>query len=149
MTQIERQIDIDRSPQEVFDVLADLDRLPDWATTVVENHDTPDKPLEVGQTFGQTIRLAGRNIRTEWEVIDVERPRHLAYRATGPAGATLEMHQRVEPDGEASRVELELDYELPGGALGDAVDRIYVERRNEREAEHSLHNLKDLLESRS
>jgi hypothetical protein len=33
--------------------------------------------------------------------------------------------------------------------LGEALDRLYVERRNEREVEHSLQNLKVLLEGRT
>jgi uncharacterized membrane protein len=147
MARIERQIEIDRTPGEVFEVLTDLDRLPDWATMVLENHNTPEKPLRTGQTFGQTIRIAGRNLTTEWEVSELEAGRRVAYRATGPAGASLEMHQRIEPRDNGSRVELEIDYDLPGGALGDAVDKLYVERRNEREAAHSLSNLKELLES--
>lgn len=149
MTRIERQTEIDRSPEEVFDVLTDLDRLPDWATMVLENHGTPEKPLRAGQTFGQTIRIVGRNLTTEWEVTECDAGRRVSYQATGPGGSRLEMKQRVEPRGQGSLVELEIDYDLPGGALGDAVDRIYVERRNEREIEHSLKNLKDLLESRS
>jgi uncharacterized membrane protein len=59
------------------------------------------------------------------------------------------MRQIVRPTGGGSRVELDLEYELPGGFLGEAADRVYVERRNEHEAEHSLHNLKDLLENRA
>lgn len=149
MTRVERQTEIDCSPEEVFDVLTDLDRLPDWATMVLENHDTPEKPLRTGQTFRQTIRIAGRNLTTEWEVAECDPGRRVAYKATGPGGSRLEMKQRVEPRDEGSRVELEIDYELPGGALGGAVDKIYVERRNEREIEHSLNNLKDLLESSS
>lgn len=57
------------------------------------------------------------------------------------------MAQQVRGEGGRSRVELDLDYELPGGFAGEFVDRAYAERRNEREAEHSLHNLKDLLEA--
>jgi uncharacterized membrane protein len=147
MARVERQIEVDRTPEEVFELLIDLDRLPEWATMVLENHDTPQKPLRAGQKFGQTIRIAGRNLTTQWEVSELEAGRRVAYRATGPAGASLEMHQRIAPRDGGSRVELEIDYDLPGGALGDAVDRIYVERRNEREAEHSLSNLKELLES--
>jgi uncharacterized membrane protein len=150
MTRIERQIEIDRSVEEVFELLTDLDRLPDWATMVLENHDTPDtpeKPLRSGQKFGQTVRIAGRNLTTQWEVSELETGRRVGYRATGPGGSRLEMHQRVQPRDGGARVELEIDYELPGGALGDALDKAYVERRNEREAEHSLSNLKELLES--
>ncbi len=58
------------------------------------------------------------------------------------------MRQVVVPTDGGSRVELVVDYELPGSFLGELLDRVYVERRNQREAQHSLENLKDLLEGR-
>lgn len=147
MTTIVRHIEIDASPGDVFDVLADLDRLPNWSTITVETHDTPSPPLEPGQTFRQTLRVLGRNIEATWRVESVERPSRLMYDATGPHGAKLRMQQRLRDTGGATQVELEIDYELPGGILGDVLDAAYVERRNEREAEHSLHNLKDFVEA--
>ncbi len=148
MTRIEKTIDIDRSPEEVFEVLSDLDRLPYWATVVVENHDTPDKPLSVGDTFRQTVRVAGQNLETDWKVTEVERPKRVAYEASASGGGQLTMRQMVSARGGGRSVELKIDYELPGGFLGELLDRAYVERRNEREAEHSLSNLKELLEGR-
>ncbi|HEV2069487.1 MAG TPA: hypothetical protein VGR26_06815, partial [Acidimicrobiales bacterium] len=61
---------------------------------------------------------------------------------------SLTMRQVVVPTDVGSRVELVIDYELPGSFFGEVLDRLYVERRNEREAQHSLENLKDLLEGR-
>jgi len=148
MARIERHIEIDREPGEVFEAITDLDLLPDWATVVVETHDLPARPLRNGAAFRQTIRIAGRTLESEWRVAELERPRHVAYEATAPGGGRLAMKQTVVPTDGGSRVELELDYELPGGFLGEVVDRAYLERRNEREVEHSLHNLKDLLEGR-
>lgn len=148
MTRIEKSIDIERSPEELFEVLTDLDRLPSWATVVVENHDTPEKPLSLGDTFRQTVRVAGQNLETDWKVTELQRPSRVAYEATAPGAGRLTMRQIVSGSDGGSRVELEIDYELPGGFLGDLLDRAYVERRNEREAEHSLHNLKELLETR-
>ncbi len=58
------------------------------------------------------------------------------------------MRQVVVPTSGGSSVQLVVDYELPGSFLGELLDRVYVERRNEREAQHSLENLKDLLEGR-
>ncbi len=148
MARIERSIEINRSPEQIFDVLTDLNRLPDWATIVVQTHDVPEQAIGNGATFRQTIRVAGRNLEIDWRVAELERPRHVAYEATEVGGGQLAMRQTVVPADSGSRVELELDYELPGGWLGAAVDRAYLERRNEREVEHSLHNLKDLLEGR-
>jgi uncharacterized membrane protein len=146
MTRIERSIEIDQPPDAVFDVLIDLDRLPDWATNVVDTGDISETPIRTGSSFRQTVRIGGRTLDTEWRVTQLERPRQIAYAATAVGGGTLAMKQMVSAADGGSRVVLELDYEIPGGFLAHIVDRAYIERRNEREVEHSLHNLKELLE---
>lgn len=87
----------------------------------------------------------GRQLETDWTITELDRPQHVAYEAKGPAGATLRMGQTVEASGNGSRVSFEVDYELPGGAVGGLAAPL-IERRNEREVEHSLHNLKELAE---
>ena len=146
MARIERQIEIARSPQHVFALLTDLDRLPEWATIVIDTREVSDQPLRKGCTFRQTLKLFGRELETEWRVEELAPPRHVAYAATAPGGGTLTMRQTVEPSDRGSRVALELDYELPGGWLGELLDRRVVEQHNEREADRSLQQLKHLLE---
>jgi uncharacterized membrane protein len=145
MTEIRKSTDIEASPEDVFTLLTDLDRLPDWSTITVTTHDAPDQPLSKGDTFRQTLRVMGRQLDTDWTVTELDRPRHVAYEAKGPAGAALRMAQTVEASGDGSRVSFELDYELPGGAVGGLAAPL-IERRSEREVEHSLHNLKDMAE---
>lgn len=146
MSRIERDIDIGRRPEEVFDALTDLNGLGRWAQMVIETRNVPDGPLRPGDTFEQTIRIAGVSLETDWRVVDVERPRLIRYECKGRPAGWLNMIQRVVPTNGGSRVELEIDYELPGGFLGEALNKLYVERRNEREAESALLNLKELLE---
>ena len=146
MSHIERSTEIARPPEEVFDALTDLSGLVHWAPTVAETRNAPDRPLRAGDTFEQTIRVAGVDLETDWTVIDVERPRHVRYECRGRSGGWLNMTQRVVGTNGGSRVELKLDYELPGGVIGDTLNKMYVERRNEREAENALQNLKELLE---
>ena len=43
---------------------------------------------------------------------------------------------------------MEFDYELPEGFIGGLFDRAYADRRNQREMDHSLRNLKELVEAR-
>jgi uncharacterized membrane protein len=146
MAHIERSIGIDRPPGEVFALLTDFDRLPEWATIVLETRDVSDSPLRRGCTFKQRLRVLGLETESEWRVTELDPPSHVAYDATAPGGGTLRMRQSVAPEGTGSRVELELDYELPGGWLGELLDRAAVEEQNEREAEASLARLKRLLE---
>ncbi len=148
MTRIERSIAVAQSPERVFDALTDLDRLPEWATIVVETGDVSQRPVQAGTTFRQTIRVAGRHLDTDWRVVEWDRPHHVVYEATALLGGRLWMRQRVTPEGDGSRVALEIDYDLPGGILGDIADRAFLEERNQREAEESLGNLQRLLEGR-
>jgi uncharacterized membrane protein len=146
MARIERQIEVDRSPGEVFALLTDLDRLPEWATIVVETRDVSDLPVRQGCTFRQTLRVLGREVETDWRVTELDPPNHVAYEAAAPGGGTLTMRQSVAPHDAGSRVALEIDYELPGFWLGELLDRGVVEAHNEREADASLERLKRLLE---
>ena len=148
MTRIERSIDIDRSPQEVFALLTDLDRLQEWATVAGDTRDVSSRPIRNGTTFRQVMRVLGQDLETDWRVDELNAPHHVAYFATAPGGGELAMRQTVIPVRGGSRVELQIDYELPGGFIGELIDRAYVEGHNEREAERSLENLKRLLERR-
>lgn len=144
MTEIKRSIHIAAPPEVVYRELVDLHRLARWST-VTESHEGPDV-LELGQEFEQTVRIGGIKLATEWRCVELEPSRAVAYEATGAGGGRLHMRQTLSPDAGGTDVALTVDYDLPGGFLGDVVDRLYVEGRNEREVEHSLQNLKDLVE---
>ncbi len=148
MAKLDKSIEVDAPPKQVFEALTDLDLLPVWSTITVETHGTPRKPIDEGDTFTQTLRVLGRNLECTWEVTRFQRPKLVAYSSEAPGGGMLRMVQAVEQTGGGSRVEVELDYELPGGLVGELFDSAYAEQRNERELEHSLHNLRELVEAR-
>lgn len=147
MRRIERSIEVGRPPGEVFALLTDLDRLPEWATIVVATRDVSQVPLRRGNTFKQTVRVLGQEIESEWTVVDFDPPRRVAYTATAPGGGEMRMTQTVGPAGDGSRVDLKVEYEVPGGLLGELFDHLVMEEGNEREAEASLAALKRLLET--
>lgn len=148
MARIERSINIDAAPADVFEVLTDLDLILHWATIVVANHDVPEKPLRARHRFRQTVSVAGIKLETDWEVLELERPNFVVYRVSVHGGGRLDMRQTVTPTDGGCEVTIDADYDLPGGILGDLVNRVYVEQRNEREAEASLKNLKAFVEAR-
>lgn len=112
---------------------------------MVDTRDVSQRPLRPGCTFRQTIRVLGRELDSEWRITELEPGRHVAYEATTPMGGSLTMKQTVLSREAGSRVQLAIDYELPGGLVGDMLEHI-VEGQNEREAERSLQNLKELLD---
>jgi uncharacterized protein YndB with AHSA1/START domain len=149
MNRIERSIHIDEAPGMVFRILTDLKLTPRWAVIAQDTYVRPEKMLtEAGQTFHWIIRIAGRDLETDWVVAEFEPPRLVTYEVTAPREGRLLMKQRVLDAGDGgSRVELEVEYDLPGGFIGEVLDRLLAERRNEEAVERSLHNLKDLVEA--
>lgn len=147
MTRIERSVTIDVPPERIFEELVSWDGLRRWSTITVD-HTGASRCTGVGEGFAQTIRVAGfLDLRTDWEVTEYDPPRSVAYRATGPGGGQLRMRQHVERTGDGGRLHLEVEYALPGGAFGDVVDRLYARRRIRTDAERTLENLRELLES--
>jgi uncharacterized protein YndB with AHSA1/START domain len=149
MTYIERSVHIDERPEEVFRILTDLKLIPRWAVIAQDTYVRPESDLTAqGQEFHWTIRVAGVDLETDWVVSEYEPPRAVAYKVESAHKGRLEMQQRVLDAGDGgSRVELAVDYDLPYGFLGEALDRALVERRNQGVVERSLENLKDLVEA--
>jgi uncharacterized membrane protein len=148
MGTIKKSVDINASGDDVFDLLTDLDALPTWSTITLETHGTPRQPIEEGDTFSQTLRVLGTSLEAQWRVVELSERRKLAYEASVPGGGRMEMSQTISDSDGVSRVEFEVDYDLPED-VAVLLESDVAERRNERELEHSLHNLKDLAEARA
>ena len=148
MTRIERSIHIDEKPDVVFRMLTDLRLIPRWAVVAQDTYVLPERPLtDVGQQFHWRIRVVGRDIETDWVVTEFEPPKVVAYEVTAPRAGRLVMKQRVLDAGDGgSRVELDVEYDMPGGFFAEVIDRAIGERRNQEAVERSLRNLKELVE---
>jgi uncharacterized protein YndB with AHSA1/START domain len=147
MTHIERETEIDRSPEDVFEVLRDPRNLARWVTILEGVSGAPQRPLRAGDGFEQRLRVMGAHLGSRWEASNVEPPREIRYEATVRIEIPVSMVQRIRSSRNGSRVELEVEYELPGGLAGDVLDRAFVKRRTQRDAERSLRRLKRLLET--
>ena len=149
MTRIERSIHIEERPENVFRILTDLKLIPRWAVIAQDTYVRPESELTAkDQEFHWTIRVAGLDLETDWVVTEYDPPKAVSYAVTSAHEGRLEMKQRVLDAGDgASRVELEVDYDLPYGFLGEALDKVVVEHRNQAVVERSLQNLKDLVEA--
>ena len=68
-------------------------------------------------------------------------------RYTGPCGDTMEMYLRLEPDGNATHVPIDAEYELPGKMPGLIKD-IMTKGWFERQTRQMLADLKVLTEAK-
>lgn len=146
MGHIVRDINVSCPPEKVFDVLSHINRLPEFSDMTVEVKG-PDRPLQVGDRFEQTVKIAGKELATDWEVVEVQAPSLLRVQGTSAQNGSATLTDRITPSGDGgSMVQIEVDYELPLGFLGEIADKLVVERKSEDEAETILTRLKELCE---
>lgn len=146
MAHIVRDTHVACPPAAVFAVLLDIERLPEFSDMTVDIRGGPGRPLQVGDTFEQVVRVAGKELETDWRVVAVEPDRLLHVEGSAPGSGRATLIERVEPEGDGCRVELDVEYDLPLGFLGEMLDKLFVEGRNEEDAETILAKLKALCE---
>ena len=147
MSSLTRSSVIHCPPQRVYDVLAEVERLPQFSEMTVDVRNGPGRPVQVGDRFEQVVKVLGTELETEWEVVELTPPSLLRFEGTAPGGAHATLVERLTPEGSGTRVEIEVDYDLPLGLLGKAVDSMYLHGKNEEQAEEILAKLKALCET--
>ena len=117
---------IDAPVEHVWAFLCDTSHWHDWDPRT-ECSDWSGPVDRVGTTFVGTTRMMGFESKGRPTVVEVEPLRLLRFRSdTGP-----EWVYRFEPEGEATRLTFETDYEMPGhvpGFIKDLMTNNWVER---------------------
>ena len=70
MIEVHAHAEIDRSPQVVFDFLADMSNNPKWQKGMQECRWTSDPPLQLGSTYDQVARFLGKEIVSSFVVTE-------------------------------------------------------------------------------
>ena len=130
---VEERVEIARPPEDVYAVVADLERGPEWQPSLVR------VDLERGV---EVRRVAGHEREASFEVTRNDPPR-LFEIVSHAAPVRVRATFALEPVRAGTRVHLTLVLEL-GGALRFAARM--VRGRAEREARENLERLKALLE---
>lgn len=147
MSEVRTSIDIDASPQAVFDVALDPQRLGDWVTIHAELLSADPGPPREGMAMQQRMSLRGAQFKVSWELVACERPRHAEWKGRGPARSKAETEYTLEelPDG-TTRFSYRNDFKAPLGPLGVMAGNALVGGVPEKEAVASLEALKALCE---
>jgi uncharacterized protein YndB with AHSA1/START domain len=114
MAPIIHEIEIDRSPEEVFALATDPTRFPEWQEDV-RSARWEGVSTGVGARFSSTRRIAGRDVTQTQEVVESDAPKRWAARGVdGPIRAPATVVVEPLDDGARSHVTFGLDFEGPG-----------------------------------
>ncbi len=122
-----------------------VDRLPEWnpyweVTSITGPFDA------VGTTWDGTMKLLGRSFEGVGKVLEVTPPTYLHFQATGRSIGPFDMRYTYEPIGDETLCTFDMEYEVPAGMLGGAIDKLFVERLIERQMKHMTENFEALAD---
>ena len=125
-------IDVEAPVQQVWDVLRDVERWPEWASTVTSVRRLDDGPLAVGSK----ARIEQPRIPpTEYVVTELEPGRPFTWVATGPGVRTTARHLLEERGAGSTRVTLAVEQAGPVGVVMGRFYRRLTDRYLTAEAE--------------
>ncbi len=145
--EVRESIELAAEPEEVFDLLMDVDRLEDWVTAHRSIAEQPDGPLGEGSRFRQKLRVAGVSFKVRWEVTRLQRPHLVEWRGEGPGGSDARVCYSLARNGSGTRFDYVNEFHLPGGKLAARAGKAIGEDRARAEARRSLARLSALFES--
>jgi uncharacterized membrane protein len=147
MAHVEMNAHFEAPIEQVFDLMADAKRWPEWMPNMLEVMEVTGPLDQPGTRIHEAMRFLGRRIESWDEIVEAERPRLWKY-ASGTEGMKSVGTFRLTPAGQGTDVAIEGDYDLPAGFLGEIADRLFVEKAMERQMRHSLENFKALVEAK-
>ena len=144
MPSIRKSIDIDASPDNVFNYVTNTATQPDWIKFIKQVDITSGEGQGKGTTDRCVIKLGPRAQTMEALWTEYDPPRLFARKAT--SGMEMEGRMTFEPRDDGTHVEWTIGYKPPMGPLGTAVDALFMNRVFQNEIEESLESLKAQLE---
>jgi uncharacterized membrane protein len=91
-------LEIDRPADEVFAVISDFSRNPEWQGGMKSAHWTSEPPTGVGSTYEQVARFLGRDVITTFEVVAFEPGRSVTIESR-QSSFPITVTRSVEPLG--------------------------------------------------
>ena len=150
MPSITRETEIDAPSDVVWSVLEDVRALPEVSPSTEAVEDAPPRLTAPGQTYVQVGRLLGRRMRSRWTVRAIEPARFIRSEGDLGLGARYCLTQNLTPLGATrTKVQVTVDYTVPGGVLGRLAAKAAVESRVASEAQTVLDGVRRVAEAKA
>ncbi|NLT05739.1 MAG: hypothetical protein GXY03_05440 [Solirubrobacterales bacterium] len=143
---VQRTVEIDAAPADVYRVIMDPHSLERWVTIHVKLEDSPDGQLRKGSELTQRLALAGRGFTVHWEVVENDPARRVVWEGRGPMRSHAGVTYELSGDGDGpTTFTYTNEFALPGGPLGRVAGPV-VARVTGGELDRSLQRLRALVE---
>lgn len=144
MPEFHSHVIIDRPPQEVFAYLVNPETQQTWQSGLQDFEADWGADPAVGDHSRGTVNVAGKKLRWEAEITEVNRPERFVFR-TVEAPFGFEVTYSLRAVGDSTEVNYDGTTEPMGGFFGKFADPL-VARMYQRDTTSNLANLKAILE---
>jgi uncharacterized membrane protein len=131
---------------DVWELNASCERVPEWNVNVVEVKDCQGRLDHVGAKTTTVGRIMGRNIDGSAETTKADKPHAFAQKFAGAGGAKGSVSITYTEARGGTDATVELDYDLPLGMFAGVAEKL-LGGSIERDLRHSMENFKALCEA--
>ncbi len=131
---------------QVWEITAACERLPEWNTVIVEVKDCPDRLDRVGARVTTVARILGRKLEGTQETTRADKPHAYALKVSGAGGIKATLDQTFTEAGGGTDTTIEIEYDLPMGLFTGVAEKL-LGGSIERDLRHSMENFKALCEA--
>ena len=139
MSEIHTSTTLAEPVEKVFEIVEDPATFPKYVPNVHEVVDVRRSDSRIGDSFHVIYKVLGVTFDEKFTVTDYESGKRITSTFSG--GMTGTFAWTFEPQGAQTKINVDVDYQLAGGPLGKAVDRLMLERVNQKTIEDMLKNL--------
>jgi len=143
MPKIHRSIKIKAPIKVVYDYIDNPETNTEWMASMVESRNITGSG--VGRRFDWTYKMVGIPLKGSSLCTEDVPEKHVVVKTTGGVESTWTFDLKSEEN--YTVLDLDIDYRVPIPVVGKLAEKVLL-KRNERETEMSLTNIKERLESK-
>jgi uncharacterized membrane protein len=145
MPVVEKSIEIQAPVEAVFDMIANQpERQPEWWPPIELQERVTPPPTALKSVSRYVYNMMGVKIKGEHEVINMTENEHLVVKTISGIDSTFEF--MFQPSGSGTHLTIRVDYKLPGSVIGQLLNKLVIEQKNENDLIEGLQNLKAIME---
>lgn len=147
MSLVTASIHIGASPETVWNMVMDPQRLGDWVTIHRGLTHADEGEPRVGYRMDQHIHLRGVSLEVHWRLAECEPCTLAIWEGRGPARSRAHTEYALRAEEGGTRFDYHNEFHPPFGPLGAIVSRALVGGMPEREARRTLERLRACMEN--
>jgi carbon monoxide dehydrogenase subunit G len=147
VTKLTKSIEIEASPEKVFTLINDMEKMNELGKGFIEAQYTSKGPVGVGTTMHYVAKAGGQQAEHDMEITEFVKNNKVVVHTIGASKLKLQYTYDLEPTAKGTKLTSTYDYELPYSILGKIVDKLRVSKGIEKSTEKLLRDMKKALEA--